>query len=62
MTVHLFDVETLLKRWTLGDKLHRLAVLHPQDVVAIELLVDDALMRRWPQMPSRRKTYQGPRP
>lgn len=43
-----FDISALLSRWTLGDKLQRLALLSPSDLVGIELIVDDALIKRWP--------------
>lgn len=37
----------LIDRLSLGDKLQRLAHLHPSDVEAIELIVNDALIQRW---------------
>ena len=45
-----FDVESLLEQWTLGDKLQRLALLSPSDLAGIELIVDDAIARRWPTL------------
>lgn len=51
--VYTFDIGALLKRWHLGDKLQRLGRLSRTDVQGIELIVDDALIRRWPRPPKR---------
>lgn len=40
---------TVLATFTLAQKLDRLALLCPTDATAIELLVDDCLVRRWPE-------------
>lgn len=36
---------------SLGDKLQRLAILAPDALDAIEVLVDEALRKRWPAIP-----------
>lgn len=51
--VYAFDIGILLKRWNLGDKLQRLGRLSRRDVQGIELIVNDALVRRWPRPPKR---------
>ena len=35
-------------KMTLGDKLHRLARISPQDVTDLEQIVDWLLAKRWP--------------
>lgn len=42
---------------TLEERISRLRLLWPSDVEAIEVLVNEALMRRWPHPPSKRKSH-----
>lgn len=47
---HNSELEAALQIWRLGDKLQRLAILAPEDVRAIEAIIDDALRNRWPSL------------
>lgn len=48
---HLPTIRPTPRKVTLGDKLHRLALLSEKDLHALEIIVDDLLERRLPQYP-----------
>ena len=43
------SLQTVLTTLSRNDKLDRLALLCPSDTIAIELIIDDCLERRWPK-------------
>lgn len=48
MASSVFSLQDVLTTLSRNDKLDRLALLCPSDTIAIELIIDDCLERRWP--------------